>query len=403
MVHWLAKATEALRRAPPPEPQPFEVACVCTHRISGMRLPAFQVVRCNRCGNYVFVLPQDVYPKPKPKKKASTKPAVMPPEIGRGAGSPPPLSTGAAPPAAARRNPTGVRPAGPGVAASPAPAAAPAKAAAVSTGSSSEIRIEELEALTTVRSPLFTPVRLVGCGILAVVVLTGYFVWRSQQKEKAAVTLHTHIEAGEAALRMGHFEEAATEYRQAAEAVDILGRDDAESRVVRQKAKELNAIAHLSPLSLYELCEEARLAVTSGDTSWGERFDRLYRDRWIIIDGDVVSDSGPDGVTQPLIRYPFPIDGPPVILDARLKALEPGSAVAAPQHVIFAGQLVSFKEEGTKSKVWVVRLKDSTAFLWAGTDTYRALGLGTDALRSDDDTAHLLATQAEVVGVGGKP
>jgi hypothetical protein len=399
MVYWLAKATEALRRAPPPEPQPYEVACVCTHRISGMRLPAFQVVRCNRCGNYVFVLPQDVYPKPKPKKKPASKSAAMPPEIGRGAGSPPPLSTGAPPSPASRRNPNGVRPAGPGVAASPAPAEAPATASAVSPGSSSEIRIEALEALPTVRSPFFTPVRLVGCGILAVVVLTGYLVWRSQVKERAAVTLHAHIEAGEAALQAGHFEEAAAEYHQAAEAVDILGRDDAESQVVRQKAKELNAIAHLSPLSLYDLCEEARVAVTSGDASWSERFDRLYRDRWIVVDGDVVTDAGPDGVIQPLIRYPFPIDGPPVILDARLKALEPGSAVAAPQHVIFAGQLVSFKEEGTKSKVWVLRLKDSTAFLWAGTDTYRALGLGSDALRSDDDTAHLLASQAEIVGV----
>jgi hypothetical protein len=86
-------------------------------------------------------------------------------------------------------------------------------------------------------------------------------------------------------------------------------------------------------------------------------------------------------------------------LDARLKVLAPPSAVAGSQHVIFAGQLVSFAAEGTKSKVWVLRLKDSTAFLWAGAETYRALGLGTDALRTDDDTAHLLAEQAEIVGV----
>ncbi len=73
MVNWLAKATEALRGTPPPEPEPYEVACACTHRISGMRLPAFQVVRCNRCGNFVFVLPRDVYPKLKPKKKSAPK------------------------------------------------------------------------------------------------------------------------------------------------------------------------------------------------------------------------------------------------------------------------------------------------------------------------------------------
>ena len=168
---------------------------------------------------------------------------------------------------------------------------------------------------------------------------------------------------------------------------------------MRQKAKELNAIAHLSRLSLYDLCEEARLAVAEGETKWSERFDRNHRDSWIIVDGDVVSDAGPDGTQQPLIRYPFPIDGAPVILDARLKALEPRSAVAGPQRVIFAGQLVSFAEEGTKSKAWVLRLKDATAFLWTGDETYRALGLGSDALRSDEDTNRLLAAQGEIVGV----
>jgi hypothetical protein len=392
MVHWLAKATEVLRRAPPLEPEPYEVACACAHRISGVRTRVFQVVRCNRCGNYVFVLPRDVYPQPKPKKKASPKGA----SAIRGESAPPPASPGVAPTTSSRRN-LGVG--STEVAAQAAPATSPATAKAVSTspGSSSEIRIEAIE--LTSRGSLFTPVRVVACAIFGVVVLTGYFVWQSQRKEKAALTLREHLDAGDAAFRASKFDEAAAEYQQAAQAVDILGRDDVESRVVRQKAKELNAIAHLSKLSLYDLCEEARLAVAEGETKWNERFDRNHRDTWIIVEGDVVSDAGPDGTQQPLIRYPFPIDGPPVILDARLKTLEPRSAVAGPQRVIFAGQLVSFAEEGTKSKAWVLRLKDATAFLWTGDDTYRALGLGSDALRSDEDTSRLLAAQGEIVGV----
>ncbi|HXY37036.1 MAG TPA: hypothetical protein VEI07_22605 [Planctomycetaceae bacterium] len=390
MVSWLAKATEVLRGAPPPEPEPYEVACVCTHRLSGMRQAAFQVVRCNRCGSYVFVLPRDVYPKPKPKPKKKV-PKKVPPAI-PGNMTPPPSAPGASVVAAGRKNAVG----GAAGVAQPPPPAAPADAPAVSP-SSSEIRIDAVE--LTSRGSLFTPVRLVACAILGVVVLTGYLVWQSQMKEKAALTLREHLEAGDAAFREAKYAEAATEYQHAAQAVDILGRDDAESRVVRQKAKELNAIAGLSPLSLYELCEEARVAKTSGDTKWGERFDRLYRDSWIIVEGDIVSDAGPDGTPQSIIRYPFQIEGAPVILDARLKALEPRSAVAGPQHVIFAGQLASFAEEGTKSKVWVLRLKDATAFLWVGGDTYRALGLGTDALRTDDETAHLLAEQGDTAGV----
>jgi hypothetical protein len=285
------------------------------------------------------------------------------------------------------------------VAAKAAPAASPASARAVSTSpdSASEVRIDAIELKS--RGALLTPVRVVACAIFGVVVLTGYFVWQSQRKEKAALTLREHLDAGDAAFRALRFDEAAAEYQQAAQAVDILGRDDVESRVVRQKAKELNAIAHLSRLSLYDLCEEARLAVAEGETKWSERFDRNHRDSWVIVEGDIVTDAGPDGTQQPLIRYPFPIDGAAVILDARLKALEPRSAVAGPQRVIFAGQLVSFAEEGAKSKAWVLRLKDATAFLWTGDETYRALGLGSDALRSDEDTNRLLAAQGEIVGV----
>lgn len=399
MVNWLAKATEALRRTPPPEPEPYEVVCACTHRLNGMRLPAFQVVRCNRCGNFVFVLPLDVYPRLKSKKKTAPKSS---PDVRRDSAVAPASSAAAEPTVnTVRRN----RPSGGSgrteVAEPPKPAATRATApVSAAPGSSSEIRIESVDNLPTIRGSFFSPVRVVGCAIFGVVLVTAYFVWQSQLKEKAALTLREHLEAGEAAFRAAKFSEAATEYQQAAQAVDILGRDDAESRVVRQKAKEINAIAHLSPLSLYELCEEARVAMTSGDTKWSERFERLYRDAWIVVDGDVVSDAGPDGTPQALIRYPFTIDNTaPVILDARLKALEPTSAVAGQQHVIFAGQLVSFAVQGEKSKVWVLRLKDTTAFLWAGTDTYRALGLGSDALRSDDDTSRLLAAQAEIVGV----
>ena len=168
---------------------------------------------------------------------------------------------------------------------------------------------------------------------------------------------------------------------------------------MRQKAKELNAMAHLAPLSLYELCDEARAAVVAGDTKWSENSHATMPRSWIMVDGDVVSDAGPDGVTQPVIRYPFPIDGAPVILDARLKVLAPPSAVAGSQHVIFAGQLVSFAPEGTKSKVWVLRLKDSTAFLWAVPIRIGPWASVLTRLRTDDDTAHLLAAQAEIVGV----
>ena len=52
----------------------------------------------------------------------------------------------------------------------------------------SEIRIESAESLPTLRRSTFSPVRIVGCAIVGVVLLTGYLVWHSHVKEKAALT-----------------------------------------------------------------------------------------------------------------------------------------------------------------------------------------------------------------------
>src|ERR1700722_2920647 len=85
MVSWLAKTTQLLqRRAPPDPPAPYEIGCSCGHQITGVRKPSYQSVTCHRCGNVLFVLPADVYPKPKkeppkePPKKSDPPPAATP-------------------------------------------------------------------------------------------------------------------------------------------------------------------------------------------------------------------------------------------------------------------------------------------------------------------------------------
>ncbi len=94
-----------------------------------------------------------------------------------------------------------------------------------------------------------------------------------QRKRPASDFAGEHLEAGEAAFRGAKYGEAATEYQQAAEAVNILGRDDAESRTVRQKAKELNAMAHLpvSPSTVMpELCRKR----SYGESVWRHQVER---------------------------------------------------------------------------------------------------------------------------------
>src|SRR5580693_8447188 len=79
MVSWLAKTTQLLQRRQPPEPPaPYEVGCSCGHQITGVRKSTYQSVTCHRCGNVLFVLPADVYPKPKPKKQPPKEPPKKP-------------------------------------------------------------------------------------------------------------------------------------------------------------------------------------------------------------------------------------------------------------------------------------------------------------------------------------
>jgi hypothetical protein len=387
MVSWLAKTTQLLQRRQPPEPPPpFELGCACGHHVTGMRKPTFQAITCHRCGNVLFVLPTDVYPKPKVKKSAANKASPAP--------SPQPIArVKAAEPASVPATRT--------KSSSPASAAA---GAATRTGAPTATPPPD-EALTAdsvtidLRRPLVSRFSLVVLAISSVVAATGYFVWQSRLNDRALVSLPNHLEAAVAALRGGNLPVAAEEYRQAAWAVDRLKRDDAESTGIRQKAKELHAIVNLSAVPLFDICEHARLAAPAGAEKWTEKFNQVYRDSWIVIEGDLIQDTGPDGTGQPMVRFPFPIDVAPVVFDARLKALDALPVKGGSRHVIFAAQLASLTKEGTKNPLWMIRLKDDSAFLWADYETYRALGLAPDAPGEVNETRQILNEQAASLGL----
>jgi hypothetical protein len=384
MVSWLAKTTQLLQRRQPPEPPaPYDVACTCGHHVSGVRQSTFQSVRCHRCGDVLFVLPNDVYPRPKPKQSPPQKvpPAPVHESVPRA------KAVQAVPvPAAPTKAPHSSKAAGSAVAATSAPA--------IGDEPSTTDSVTVL-----VRRPLLNRFRLVILAIGSVVTATGYFVWQSRLNDQALLSLPGHIEAGAAALRAGDVPKAAEEYRQAAWAADRLGREDAESFNVRQNAKELSAIVNLSTVPLFDICDDARRTIKGRKENWTEKFDKLYRDLWIVVEGDVIQEPGPDGVSQAMVRFPFPIDSAQVVIDGRLQALGPVSGKSALKHVIFAGQLASLSKEGTKNPMWMIRLRDETAFLWGHVDTFQALGLNPDTPGDANDARHILSQQASAIGL----
>lgn len=382
MVSWLAKTTQLLqrRREPPEPPPPYEVACSCGHQVTGTRKSTYQSVTCHRCGNVLFVLPVDVYPKPKPKKVPPSAPPVAdPPPQTKTAASPSVPAHASGPQTAAQTAPTAARPGSP-----PAPPVS-----------------EKLTAVDVVtvetRGRLLNRFRLIVLAIATVMGGTGYFVYQSRLTDQALVSLPGHIEAGAAALRAGDVLKAAEEYRQAAWAVDRLRRGDAESMAVRQKANELGAIVHLSSVSLLEICDQARHAKKEGAEKWVEKFNEQYRGAWVVVEGDVAQERGPDGIGEPVVRFPYPIDSAPTVFNVRLKGLAPMTGKVG-GHLIFAGQLVSLMKEGTTNPLWIIRLNEETAFLWSNVDTYQALGRVVDVAGDENDPRHVLGRQAAALG-----
>jgi hypothetical protein len=64
--------------APPPSSLPYEVACACGQRATGLRQPGHQVVRCARCGEPLFILPCSRLPPVRPPGKRSRPAASAP-------------------------------------------------------------------------------------------------------------------------------------------------------------------------------------------------------------------------------------------------------------------------------------------------------------------------------------
>ncbi len=111
-----------------------------------------------------------------------------------------------------------------------------------------------------------------------------------------------------------------------------------------------------------------------------------------------MQEHGPEGIGEPVVRFPYPIDAAPVVFDVRLSGLAPMTGKSG-EHLIFAGQLASLTKEGSKNPMWIIRLKDETAFLWGNVDTYQALGRIPDVAGDENDARHVLNRQASALGL----
>lgn len=384
MSGWLSKATGALRREAPEEPQPFESVCECGVRHTGLRRRTQQRLICRSCGVALFVLPRDVYPVPtapppkRPKKRKKPK-AARP--------APPPAMT------VGKRV---FKQATEGVSQATAKVGRGAADAGVGFGQ----RIADWGRAFV---GFWTPLRLIVLGIIVISAVTAAVTLMSDHSEQAVIELTAANESAREAMAAGDYAAAQQHFARAVTLLDRLERrDDPLAREIRQLHRETQAMRDIVSVPVFEIVAEADAAHESGELSnWLQAaFNTRYRDRWLVVEGPVVpADVALSGGAY-AVRIPFGI-GPhsrSVTIKVALPELDDLVKGRKPRPVILAGQLQKC-ELALDGRSWIITLERSTAFLWTNADNYQALGFTFDSPQAEKHNQQLLDGQARLVGL----
>lgn len=377
MGAWSTVAEKLFRRQSSP-PAPFQVECVCGQRVLGERGPTFQTPLCPKCRRSIFVLPASVYPVPKGQRRKAAAPrrsAVAAATRSTSAGTDSAVASSGSDTAGipVRERQAVVRP------------RRQAKAVV------REAAVAGLGALDKIRRRHATPVRLVLMSVLAVVVLTGWWVFHVHARNEAEQILPVAAKLGEQALEEHDLPEAARQYQKVRLALDRLGRDDPQARTLRQTAEEIGAAANLAGGSLFDILHAA--GTENSDSSWSETFRSSYRGGWVVV--DAVVSRAEKSSSRRKFELDLPIsEGPQrATVVAELPIFEhllPSGG--EPRRVIFAAQLDSCPRDPQDADSWDIVLRPKTAFLWSNAANLERLGVVPDPAMGkvlSEQAAHL--------------
>lgn len=369
MASWLSRATDAFRKSPPAEPEPYSVRCDCGGTLTGIRASGPQKPACSGCGRQVFVLPENVYPaavrKPAPPAAASpvtaSSTATTRERGGQDAGSV------ASPSTKPGRHATAVQE-------KPVPP--------VPEG----ILLES-------RARILTPFRSIVIVIGLIGSITVWGIWHRQQVDSAKANVLVANEAGMKALHDGDFATASRELSRARAAVDLLQRTDAEANTIRRHCRE--AVAGQQLASSFEILQDF-----AGQSKRGKpKLAARDRNAWLIVDAII---SNPEGTGPAIVDMPVQFEGMRfrVEVDSTLvKAAARREQSGGKARVLFAAQMSEIRLPTAKDPDAVLVLNGATAFLWTTLETYTALGYGEERPEALQLTRDLLSRQLGQVEV----
>ncbi|MSR59164.1 MAG: hypothetical protein EXS05_16235 [Planctomycetaceae bacterium] len=400
MAGWLTAATGIFRkRTEDILPQTFEIRCACGRTIIGERVRLPQIKTCSACQQSLFVLPASVYPAPRPpaKKKVATVPrraAATPsdelPTTASATATERPADRAAA--RTSRPEPAS-RPVTPAVT---APVTTPRTEPAGPTRAARLREALQPANLNRWRRKVLTPIRSVLLGVGVVIAATIWWLTHLAALERARDVILNVPKLAETALDEDDLIDAASHYGRLREAVELLGRDDQQSRLWRQLSREITASAKLVDASFAEIFQEAvDTASSEARVSWPDLFRAHYRDDWVLVDAPVSRVADDAGRTSFRVDYPLAYGTVRGRLVAELPAFEKRvESGPEPQRVIFAAQLADCRFDAAGEGIWVIELRPDTGFLWCRPQTFERLGLATDAA-----TLKILAHQSTLVGL----
>ncbi len=245
--------------------------------------------------------------------------------------------------------------------------------------------------LGRLRRKLLSPVRLVLSGVVLVVGLIAWWSWHLGALTEAERTIVSATRLGDLALKEHDVPEAARQYRQVQQALDLLGRNDPRARALRQTAFELAVAADLADASLFDILHEA---VANRD-DWTHTFRLKYRDKWVVIDAVVsraidAEDGRRYDVDFRLAEGPYR-----GVIIADLPAFDQAVASGTePVRLIFAAQLDTCSVDLRDADTFRFVLQPATGFLWSNPQHLDLLGVDPD-----EETKLLLTEQTKRLGI----
>jgi hypothetical protein len=247
---------------------------------------------------------------------------------------------------------------------------------------------------------IVTPFRLVILGASVIVAMTFIVKWNSDQREDAEGELKTALGKAEVALKNRDFSTLAMEYQKACAALDVLKRNDAQEKKIRQRFKESTAAGNLVADSLFDILNELAKEIDSDSSRPQMFFENVYTHRWIVMETTVEKRTDPDGHSRIAIDFPFEAAGRPVEFEANLPIFEKLSVGREQQKVVFAAQLQKIQLQGVEHPYWMITLQPETAFLWTDYETFQAIGFEyEDAGEDESEARELLAEQSRLLGI----